>query len=326
MDKKYKISVIIPAYNVEKYIYSCMESIVNQTYQNLEIILVDDGSTDNTPALCDSLAQRDSRITVIHKKNGGASSARNAGLEVSTGDYIAFIDADDYIDLDMYEIMLSQIIEYNADAAACGMIRESDDGLKEIWGSYDAEIEEFDRVSLLQKVGEANGILPVSPCNKLFKKEIVKNIRFDIRFQYAEDVLFNFLAAEHIEKMVSQNIPRYHYVNNAASTSHKVFDNNRFDEHRVMDIIFERVKDSPEIYPYCVKGDVLKAFRTIKEMCSSGNELDMFKQIRKRIVTHRAFIFQSSIFSKQAKIKTLFLWLLPNLYKIFIKYYAGRHS
>ena len=112
-----KISVIIPVYKVEKYLDKCVESIVNQTYKNLEIILVDDGSPDNCPAMCDEWAEKDERIRVIHKENGGVSSARNAALEVATGDYIGFVDSDDWIELDMYEYLVSLILDNDAQIA-----------------------------------------------------------------------------------------------------------------------------------------------------------------------------------------------------------------
>ena len=97
------LTVIIPVYNVEKYINKCLESIINQTYKNLEIILVDDGSTDNSSYLCDEWQKKDSRITVIHKKNGGLSDARNAGLQIAKGELITFVDSDDYVMLDTYD-------------------------------------------------------------------------------------------------------------------------------------------------------------------------------------------------------------------------------
>ena len=102
VDRMKKISVIVPVYNVEKYLDRCVESIVNQTYKNLEIILVDDGSSDNCPQLCDEWTQRDERIKAVHKQNGGLADARNAGLEIAAGDYVGFIDADDYIDCLLY--------------------------------------------------------------------------------------------------------------------------------------------------------------------------------------------------------------------------------
>ena len=115
-----KISVIVPVYNVEQYLERCVDSIINQTYKNLEIILVNDGSTDNSGKLCDELAKRDDRIRVIHKENGGLSDARNTGIEEAEADLIGFIDSDDYIDENMYELLIDNLRETNADLSMCG--------------------------------------------------------------------------------------------------------------------------------------------------------------------------------------------------------------
>lgn len=115
-----KISVIVPVYKVEKYLNRCVQSIAAQTYENLEIILVDDGSPDNCGALCDEWAQKDSRIKVVHKENGGLSSARNAGVAVATGAYVGFVDSDDYIHPQMYEKLYEALVENGADISICG--------------------------------------------------------------------------------------------------------------------------------------------------------------------------------------------------------------
>lgn len=326
MEENFKISVIIPVYNCEDFLQKTINSIVDQTYKNLEIILVDDGSSDLSPQICDKWTKKDSRIKVIHKPNGGASSARNAGLDIASGDYIAFVDGDDYIDLDMYETMLSHIIQYDTDAASCGMVRENKNAPDEEWGSADAEIEIVDNTELLQKVGQANGILPVHVGNKLFSKKAIKNVRFDTRFKYSEDVLFNYLVAKNISKMVTQNIARYHYVNNADSVSHIVFDDHRFDEHRVMDTIIDDAKDNKEIMDYCIQGDVLKSLRTVKRMMVSGNETDKFDEIRNRILSYKHTVFHCSIFSKATRFKVLFIWFFPSIYKKFIAFYGKKHS
>ena len=125
------ISVIVPIYNVEKFIKKCLDSIVNQTYKNLEIILVDDGSPDSCGKICDEYAQKDNRIKVIHKENGGLVSARNAGLEIATGDYISFIDPDDWIEKEMYEEMIKIAIEKNVDAVRCGHYRDDNETSEE---------------------------------------------------------------------------------------------------------------------------------------------------------------------------------------------------
>lgn len=319
-----KLSVIVPIYNVEEYLDECIKSIVNQTYKNLEIILVDDGSPDHCPELCDIWAEKDSRIKVIHKENGGVSSARNAGLDAAIGDFIAFVDSDDYLDFDMYEIMLTQMREHNADMAQCGIVRENADGSVEVWDSFDAPIVVMDNTQLLCSVGEAAGVLPVSPCNKIFKAEVIDVIRYDESLKYAEDTLFNFSAARNINKAVIQNVPRYHYVNNSGSASHQKFSSSRFDEHKVMDIIFDMAANDDNVLPYCIKGDVLKSFRTIRQMIASNSCTDQFRIIRQRIIRHRKAIFSSGLYSKATKLKTLLLWLMPGIYKILIKIYNNK--
>ncbi|MBQ8615735.1 MAG: glycosyltransferase, partial [Clostridia bacterium] len=114
-----KISIILPVYNVENYLDKCLTSLVNQTYQNLEIILVNDGSPDNSGEVCENWAKKDSRIKVLHKANGGVSSARNFGLDNATGDFIGFIDPDDFVELDMYEKLLNALNSQNATMAMC---------------------------------------------------------------------------------------------------------------------------------------------------------------------------------------------------------------
>lgn len=311
------LSVIVPVFNPDKYFNHCIESILNQTYKNIELILVDDGSTDSSPELCDEYSNKDNRVIVIHKENGGAASARNAGLDIAKGDYIGFVDADDYIDSDMYEVMLNEIIEYNADAARCGIVRESNNGTTEDWGSGNYEIRAVDNYHLMCDIGAAEGILPVSPCNKLYKKDCIGNIRFDTRFKFAEDTLFNFEVGKNISKMVYHDVNRYHYMfNNSSITSNEINENN-FDEHRVMDIIFKLADE--KILPYCIKGDILKSFRTIRQMILADKYMDRFDYMRNRIITHRNEIFTSNIYSKKTKERTLLLWLSPTLYKFAIK-------
>jgi glycosyltransferase involved in cell wall biosynthesis len=113
------ISIIVPIYNIAEYASECIQSLINQTYKNIEIILVDDGSTDHSPAICDEFAEQDERIKVIHKRNGGLSDARNAGLDVATGEYIGFVDGDDWVDEDMYETLYHLIYEHQADISIC---------------------------------------------------------------------------------------------------------------------------------------------------------------------------------------------------------------
>lgn len=136
MNSQPKISVIVPVYKVENFLDRCVESIVGQTYENLEIILVDDGSPDNCPSMCDKWAEKDRRIKVIHKENGGVSSARNAALDIVSGDYIGFVDSDDWIDPGMYEFLYENSQKYDADISYCGTFYNYEDGTQVAIGDY----------------------------------------------------------------------------------------------------------------------------------------------------------------------------------------------
>ena len=192
MSCKDLISIIIPIYKVEKFLDRCVESVVNQTYSNLEIILVDDGSPDNCPYMCDEWAEKDSRIKVIHKLNGGLSDARNEGLKSSTGKYVGFVDSDDWIAPEMYERLLQSIIIEHSDIAACSveMIWENNSQSSRmlvqqnncILNRKDAQEALLDETKLKQPVWY-----------KLYRKSIIKDIPF-AKGKYHEDIFWSFQA------------------------------------------------------------------------------------------------------------------------------------
>ena len=179
------ISIIVPVYNVEKYLEKCIESIVNQTYQNLEILLIDDGSTDCSGKICDEYAQKDKRIKVIHKENGGVSSARNKGLAEATGEYIGFVDGDDYIDKNMYEIMLKEIKKDTIEFVMCDFnIVNPKDEMEEI------DLERYP-IEVMRKVKSIEKFYPSSEVWRcLFMREQLKNVKFDEDMNIAEDLKF----------------------------------------------------------------------------------------------------------------------------------------
>lgn len=171
------ISVIVPIYNVEKYLDKCIESIVNQTYKNLEIILVDDGSPDNCPEICDKWAEKDNRIKVVHKENGGAGSARNAGLEASSGEWIGFVDGDDSIDEDFYEALLDKSNDGYYDVVACGFKYISKDETR-LSDNYYNEEHVFTKDELLTEYFDFCKSQWVSFCNKIIKKNCLIILNF----------------------------------------------------------------------------------------------------------------------------------------------------
>lgn len=185
------ISVIVPVYNAEKYIRRCMESIISQTYKNLEIIVVNDGSTDGTGGIINQIAQTDSRIILLNKKNAGVSRARNSGIDIAKGKYVGFVDSDDYIAPAMYEMLMGRINEDHADMAICGAYNDAGCGepvpLKFLYENEVVSIQQY-----LEYM--ADGLYSVyygAMWNKLYAMELVKNRRFHPEISYAEDFLMN---------------------------------------------------------------------------------------------------------------------------------------
>jgi len=195
-NKEPEISVIVPVYGVENYLARCVDSILTQTFTDFELILVDDGSPDGCPAICDEYAQKDNRIKVIHKENGGVSSARNAGLNIASGEYIVFIDSDDYVDCDY----LSTLIQYDADVVVSG--QETVNGLHTI-----QEVREQ-----FYHWGGFSG-----PCEKLFRREKVKDIRFREDISIGEDLIYNLQTFSRIEYVYYIPYRGYHIVDNPCS-------------------------------------------------------------------------------------------------------------
>ena len=198
------ISVIVPVYNVEKYLDRCVESIVNQTYKKLEIILIDDGSPDNCPKMCDDWAKKDSRIKVIHKENGGVSSARNCGLDEAKGEYISFVDSDDVIHSQFYEIMAKNIGD--ADIAYCEYKTFNDEiSFDEVdSNNFEIETNKGNNVFL-------NPIFLFVIWNKIIKKDMLNNLRFDTELKNGEDSLFGFELLSNCNKVVYIKTPLYGY-------------------------------------------------------------------------------------------------------------------
>lgn len=165
------LSVIVPVYNVQDYLRQCVDSIINQSYKNLEIILVDDGSTDDSGIICDDYAKKYDNVLVFHKPNGGQSSARNLGLKKAKSDYIAFIDSDDFIEPNMFEVLLNHIFNYNADISMCSYRPFFNDCVRE--REEDSKISVFYEDDVLLRL-----YYEFSPCNKIFKKTLFDNINF----------------------------------------------------------------------------------------------------------------------------------------------------
>ena len=220
-----KISIIVPVYNVEKYLKKCIDSIVNQTYKNLEIILVDDGATDRSGEICDELAKLDNRIKVYHKKNGGLSDARNYGVERATGSYVGFVDSDDYIDAEMYEKLYEAITKEDADVAECSF--------KII---YPDRVELFNDEEYYNVLGEQEYLEEYLKLKKIFgsvwtkliKSTIAKKIEFPVGKLY-EDTYYAYDLIDIVDKYVIMDNPYYNYLMRENSITNAKFNPRIFD-------------------------------------------------------------------------------------------------
>ena len=212
------ISIIVPAYNIAEYLPRCLDSILNQTYNNLEIIVISDGSTDGTNQVIENYAAQDSRIVPVFKENTGVSDTRNRGLDIAKGEYIGFVDGDDFIEPEMYERLLKNAIEYDADISHCGyqMVFPS----KVVYYYNTKKMVIQSHIKGIEDTLRCDYVEP-SPCIKIYKSEILQTLRMSKEIKTNEDVLFNFYAFVNAKKAIYEYIPFYHYIlrNNSAATS-----------------------------------------------------------------------------------------------------------
>ncbi|MBR3697642.1 MAG: glycosyltransferase [Clostridia bacterium] len=211
---KDKISIIVPVYNAEQYIEKCVQSILSQTYSNIEILLINDGSTDRSQEICEDFQNKDNRIRVINKKNGGPGSARNAGIINSTGKYIGFVDCDDFIDNDMYEILYNLCVKNDADISMINFRKIVDGNIKNN-GISTEEIIIYNKIEAMKELLVDKKIKNYF-WNKLFKKEIFTDLNF-CEDCYFEDVELMIKVFEKINKLVHKQISKYNYVQRSDS-------------------------------------------------------------------------------------------------------------
>ncbi len=308
-----KISVIVPVYNVEKYLEKSIDSIMNQTYKDLEIILVDDGSSDGSSVICDAYAQRDKRITVIHKQNGGVSSARNIGINTSQGHYLSFVDPDDIIDLDMMQTLYNSLTEKGGDIATCDIqpFKEGETPDKDLAKNV---VQVFSGKEALKEMLYQRHIVN-GPCAKLYKKELFKGIRFLESITIAEDLEINYQLFIKAKKVIVNSSKDYYYLQRSGSAMHSTFSSKRMDG---LIITKKILKDCVANYPSLVKAAehrlFMEASYIISEITSFNDELheceSIIKQFSKKIMTdsesnkkHRLYAFASLV-----NVHTLWYW------------------
>lgn len=245
------VSVVVPAYNIEAYIGRCLESILDQQHENLEIIVVNDGSTDKTGEVIDTYASKDKRVIPVHKENGGVSSARIAGVKRARGQYIGFVDGDDYIEPNMYRKLLENAIEFDAQISHCGYKMIFPDGREnDYYGT--GEVTEQSCENGLKELLRGQKIEP-SLGNKLYHCSVVKGVEEDLMWDSSikinEDLLVNYLFFKKAKKSVYEDQTFYHYLirkGSAATSTEKRY--RLIDPLRVIKLIMEDARESEELY------------------------------------------------------------------------------
>ena len=310
------ISIVVPVFNAEQSLAACLDSIVGQSHSALEIILVNDGSSDNSGAICDRYAEQDSRIRVIHKPNGGPSSARNAGLEIATGPWVTFVDSDDYAEPDLCEYLLSLAQVHNADIVQCGAFWEDKNHSKTIFAP-------------VQDAIFSQGINTFSPdtwlffgngnWGKLYRRDIIRTVRFDPAYTIGEDLYFNFRVLAQADCIVLGSKAKYHYVQTpkslfrAAPTRTKLLSCRQMLEHACEefqdhDVLLRRIHD--------------ERYRNGLDICSKvvsfrmTQEQDVCLTIRNEIRDNLDQILSSRSFSKNEKLK---FFLIARAWPVYCK-------
>ncbi len=305
------ISIIIPVYNCENTITRCIESIINQTYTNLEIILVDDGSKDRSGAICDNYAKKDFRIQVIHKPNGGASSARNCGLEVCRGEYIGFVDSDDYIEKTMYEDLLTNMIEQNASISVCGYRLVYEDKTED--AAYHEQEKTITREQLLSDIFHYKfmGVL----WNKLFEKRlfILKDgtIRFREDIHLCEDVLILTQLVRTCSRIAVNDRILYNYFISSSSLCHRRYDEKKLSILQALNAIVDECRIN---FP-----DLLKSANYFSATLKSTAILDLYhnkKENKSQIVLIKKQLKKQCKESDfKTRLRIILIIFFPVLYK-----------
>lgn len=312
-----KISVIVPVYNVEKYLKKCVDSIINQTLEDIEIILVDDGSKDASGKICDEYAEKDERIIVIHKENGGLSSARNTGIEKASSSYLGFVDSDDYIEKNMYERLYDEAVSNKADLVMCDLYHcyEGKEPVKNphvekcIWNSEEA----------IKTVMEAKKT-SVTAVNKLYKKELFADIRYP-EGKLSEDAFVIVEILMQAKKIVFISEQFYYYVhrkNSITSSAYKPKDLNVLEAYAKNKKIIQ--KNYPNLIDTAEMRYMWAHFYVLDKMCLSKNmtDKDTEKKIINNLRRHYQFIMRDTRFNTSRKVAMTLLMINKYLYKLCV--------
>lgn len=311
-----KLSIVVPIYNVEKYLTRCIESILNQTFTDFELILVDDGSPDNCGKMCDEYAKKDSRIRVLHKKNGGLSDARNHGIDIAKADYISFVDSDDYLSPDMYTILYNNLIENDADISTCGYYRCYHDKNVPNFKECSTDIHILSPEEAIRGVFE-DKIVSVEAWAKIYKTSLFDNVRYPVS-RLSEDAFTTPTLLSKAKKIVATTQPLLYYSMREDSITGSNFKKGDLDVIDAYELNLKLVRDK---FPSLLKQAefrVLWAYTyVLKKMLKSRNfnDFDEYHKIISTIRKNTFKILANPYFSIQKKVAVCCLLFSKKLYK-----------
>lgn len=322
------ISVIVPVYKVEEYLCACIDSILAQTYENLEIILVDDGSPDNSGKICDEYAEKDSRIKVIHKENGGLSDARNAGLDVASGEYIAFIDSDDSVHPKMFDELYKNLADTNADISCCAYARcySPDDRVPDDI-SNENRFEFSSEEALFAWAHRSH--FGVQVWAKIYRFKTIESIRFDTSVRVSEDIPFLAEAIMNAKKIVYFTRPMYNYTQRTGSILHTKFNERNLTAYDAISKVAEfgesysvsqRNKDS--IQAAAVMQCIYMAYELISQKAPAKIFIPIIKKNTRRHISRRSL----AQLHRSRRIQAILLSFSYTLFKLFFRLAKNKKS
>ena len=296
------VSIIVPVYKVEKEIKRCVDSILNQTYRNIEVILIDDGSPDHCPVICDDYARMDSRVKVIHKENGGLSDARNAGLDVAEGTYIAFVDSDDWVERDYIETLYVNAIKENADISIIGFSMVWESGKIRRF-STDNEYYILNKEQAIRELLKQNKFYCMV-CQKMYKAYIFENIRFPVGKLY-EDVAISLPTFTKASKVVVSGVSKYNYFQRSTSIVNSKFNKDKLYFLECCRNIIDYSNENLKMYDKEAHTFYLRALMTFILQIYSVNNIEneiILKQLEKEIRQQKKYIWRESYLELRKKI------------------------
>jgi glycosyltransferase involved in cell wall biosynthesis len=312
------LSIIVPIYNKEAYIDLCIESILKQTFTDFELLLINDGSTDACAARCQYYAERDDRITVIYQDNQGVSAARNKGLQMAQGSYVGFVDCDDTLEADMYEVLLDTAKKYGSDITICGVRKIFQDKIELQYGSLN--ITEYNRheavAGLLQKE------FPRSVYDKIYKAEIAKSIKFEGRIY--EDTFYNFLALSKTKKVVFNDVVKYNYIVRDNSVSMEKFSKKYLDSTDFSKRIVEQCRrEMPDLVVKAQYFDLITNISLVNLLLvdQKDNYPVEYQSIVAYLKGYLQYVRENPV-KRKHKYAIYILGISPLIYEIFMKIYC----